>query len=50
MGHGLTGLEIGLNFHLSCRELAKKLTSPSQKYHLSFLIIVKQSRPEGQAP
>ena len=36
------GLEIGLNFHLPVGQLAKKLTSPSQKYNLSVLIIVKQ--------
>ena len=34
----LTGLKIGLNSQCPVGQLAKKLTSPSQKYHFFFLI------------
>ena len=50
-----SGLEIGLNSHFNWTKfpfLAKKSTSPSLKYNLSFLIIVKHdqcTRPVGQA-
>ena len=45
-----SGFEIGLNFYFG--QLAKKSTSPSQKFNLSFLIIVKHdqcTRPVRQA-
>ena len=42
------GLEINLNFHLQVGQLAKKLTSPSQKYNLSVLIIVKQGHTSSR--
>ena len=50
-----SGLKIGLISHFNWTKfpfLAKKSTSPSLKYNLSFLIIVKHdqcTRPVGQA-